>query len=112
MDFSPMISKLQITVDTKQAIKAALKAKSIAVTCSFREYANLIYNIGKTTTVDFIQGDPISTSSVASIDTIKGKVKLLEDTKVWIENSLRARGISTDALTFSEFATSIGTITD
>ena len=111
MDFSPMISKLQTTVDIKQAIRATLEAKSIVITCPFREYANLIYNIGVTTPVDFIQGDPISTSAVASIDTVKGKVKLLEDTKVWIENAIRARGINTDELSFSQFATSVEGIT-
>ena len=107
MDFNPMITKLQSTADIKQAIKTAIEAKSIMITCSFREYANLIYNIGKETVVDFVQGDPATTSTVASIDAIKEKVKVLEDTKIWIENSIRARGINTDELSFSQFATSI-----
>lgn len=112
MDFSPIITKLQTTVTIKESIRTILESKGISVSCTFREFANLIYNIGFDESVEFVQGESdqvfINNSSIL---TTKEKIKFVESTKIWIENSIRARGVNTDSITFEQFFTLIEGIT-
>src|SRR5574344_302538 len=113
MELSDLATKLTTPVNAKLAIKKALTDLSITVpdSSTFRNFANLIYNIGASTAVTLVSDSTIDTTGLSVTEQIYKKLEYLYCTTIWIKTAIRARGVDTSGKSLADYATLVSSIT-